>query len=329
MKVIDLAQRTPEWHRWRKSGVTASDACVLMGSPYKTPWKLWCEKRGLLLEEDLSANPHVQRGIREEPIARRRYEERHGELLLPVCAESRELPILRASFDGVTNDGRPVEIKAPTEKGFREALRLGMDSELYLRYLAQVQTQIYVAEADGGVLSLTYQDEFLDIPVFRNEEMIQALVEKAKGFWDLVESGKEPPLDPERDAFKPKGMEERQWLNLAEEYRRFCDKRQALTSELKSLEGPIAKVEERLLDLMGDFLVADAGGLRVSRFLQQGSIDYKAALKALQPELDEEELSAYRRKPNERVRWTLRKEEEQPAPAREALPEVAFASTWF
>ena len=169
MNVVNLAQRSPEWHQWRKSGVTASDACILLGSPYKTPWRLWSEKRGLLLEADLSSNPHVRRGVRMEPIARQRYEERHGELLLPVCAESSEIPILRASFDGLTDEGRPVEIKAPSERGFKDAVRLGMESELYQRYYAQVQTQIYVAEADSGVLSLVHEDSFLDLPVFRND----------------------------------------------------------------------------------------------------------------------------------------------------------------
>lgn len=56
MKVIDLVQRSLEWHQWRKSGVTASESPILMGSPYKTPWRLWAEKRGLILEADLSGN---------------------------------------------------------------------------------------------------------------------------------------------------------------------------------------------------------------------------------------------------------------------------------
>lgn len=329
MKVIDLAQRTPEWHRWRKSGVTASDACVLMGSPYKTPWRLWCEKRGLVLEDDLSSNPHVQRGIRDEPIARRRYEERHGELLLPLCAESSDLPILRASFDGLTNDGRPVEIKAPYEKGFVDALKMGTQSALFQRYYAQVQAQIFVAEADGGVLSMICGEDHLDLPVPRDDVIINDIVERAKVFWNSIETGKEPSLDPERDIFQPKGDEERQWIQLANEYRRFECRKLALSNELKSLEGPIAKVEERLLDLMGDFLVADAAGLRVSRYLQQGSIDYKSALQALLPELIEDSLVAYRRKPSERVRWTLKSQEEIAPPVRNTLPEVAFASTWF
>lgn len=327
MNVIDLAQRTPEWHRWRKSGVTASDACVLVGSPFKTPWRLWAEKRGLILEDDLSANPHVQRGIREEPIARKRYEARHGDMLLPVCAESNEVPILRASFDGLTNEGRPVEIKAPSEKGFRDAMSNGVRSELYHRYYAQVQTQIYVADTDGGVLSLTFGEDYLDLPVPRDDALIAEIVDRAQGFWRHVETGEEPPLDPDRDTFQPKGDVARQWLNLADDYRCFEMKKAELSQALKALEGPTAKVEERLLNLMGDFLIADAGGLRVSRFIQQGSIDYKAALKALQPDIRDDLLNEYRRKPTERVRWTLKKPVEPIEHTLVPLPEVTIVST--
>ena len=329
MNVIDLAQRSPAWHQWRKAGVTASDACVLMGSPYKTPWRLWAEKRGLLIEPDISGNPNVQRGIREEPIARRRYEERHGDLLLPVCAESSENPILRASFDGVTNEGRPVEIKAPSEKGFREAVRLGMESELYQRYHAQVQTQIYVAEADGGVLSLTFGDAYLDLPVFRNEALIRDIVHQAEDFWERVTTGKEPPLDPERDAFTPKGKDASLWESLSAEYRKLETRKLSLQREIKSLEGPLSKVEERLLDLMGDFCIADTDGLRISRYLQQGSIDYKAAISALIPDLLDDALEGFRRSPSERVRWTLKNQEMKSASTRPPLAEVAFSSLWF
>lgn len=326
MNVVDLAQRTPAWHAWRKSGVTASDACVLMGSPFKTPWKLWAEKRGLLLEDDLSGNPHVQRGIREEPIARKRYEERHGELLLPVCAESSELPIIRASFDGIRDDGQPVEIKAPSEKGFLEAVQLGTESILYRRYYTQVQTQIFVADAEGGILSLISGDDFLDLPVPRDDALIERIVEQAIWFWACVDKGEEPPLDAERDTFQPKGDVARQWLNLADDYRRFETKKADLAQQLKALEGPIAKVEERLLDLMGDFFIADAGGLRVSRFIQQGSIDYKAALKAFQPDIRDDRLNTYRRKPSERVRWTLKTRDESFDHVMAPLPDVTVVS---
>jgi putative phage-type endonuclease len=145
-----------------------------LGSPYKTPWRLWAEKRGLVLPEDLSGNPHMQRGIREEPLARRRFEDRHGVMLLPICAESSIEPILRASFDGLTDDGRPVELKAPTEDNFREAVAREGESMLYRRYYPQVQAQIFVAEADQGVLSLHHGEDVLDLQVSRDGSVHRA-----------------------------------------------------------------------------------------------------------------------------------------------------------
>ena len=47
MNIVELDQRSDNWHRWRTNGVGASDICVLMGSsPYKSPYQLWEEKRG-------------------------------------------------------------------------------------------------------------------------------------------------------------------------------------------------------------------------------------------------------------------------------------------
>ena len=121
MKTIDVIQRTPEWERWRAQGVTASEAAIVLGrSPYKTPWRLWAERTGLARAADLSANPHVQRGNALEDAARRAFEERHDTLLLPLCGESEEHPVLRASFDGIADDGAPVELKVPAERTFAE-----------------------------------------------------------------------------------------------------------------------------------------------------------------------------------------------------------------
>lgn len=332
MKIVDLKQRTPEWYAWRRAGVTASDATVLLGSPYKTPWRLWAEKTGRLLEQDLSGNPNVQRGIREEPEARRRYEARHDVLLLPVCAESTEEPIVRASFDGLTDGGRPVEIKAPTEAYFRDAVENGTDSELYRRYYAQVQAQIYIAEADLGYLVLQCGEAFLDIEVPRDDAYIARLVEEARKFWELVRTGKEPPLDPDRDMYVPRGAEEETWFRLAAEYRRLDEKREAYAAEAEAIGKKLDALKAQFLQMMGEFMLAESAGVRISRYLQNGSIDYKTALKEICPNLTESELERYRREPSERVRITVRKEEDRRTVVPfnpEALKEAAGADVWF
>ena len=90
MKIVAFDQRTDEWLAWRKLGVTASEAAIIMNeSPYMTPWRLWAEKVGLAEPDDLSKNPFVQYGIEHEDVARREFEDRHpGEVALPICAES-------------------------------------------------------------------------------------------------------------------------------------------------------------------------------------------------------------------------------------------------
>jgi hypothetical protein len=57
---------------------------------------------------------------------------------------------------------------------------------------------------------------------------------------------------------------------------------------------------------MGEFLLAEAAGLKITRTRSSGAIDYKAALAALLPDVDAAVLEAFRRPASERVRTTLR-----------------------
>jgi putative phage-type endonuclease len=140
MRIINIAQRTDEWHDWRKQGITGTDAAVLLGlHDKKTPWRIWAEKLGKVPPEDLSGNPNVQRGIALEPIAREAIEQKHDLLLLPVCGEHEEHAILRASFDGIDDNGRPVEIKCPGDKVWASINKGGDESLEYRRYVVRCQ----------------------------------------------------------------------------------------------------------------------------------------------------------------------------------------------
>ena len=68
MNVVDVSQRSAAWRHWRSHGVSASEAAIVMNrSPYKTPWRLWAEKIGLVLEASLDNNPLIRAGIQQEP----------------------------------------------------------------------------------------------------------------------------------------------------------------------------------------------------------------------------------------------------------------------
>ena len=332
MKIVDVSQGSPEWHAWRKAGVTASDAVVLIGSPYKTPHRLWAEKTGRVNEPDLSGNPHVQRGLREEPLARRSFEDRHGVLLLPVCAESTAEPILRASLDGLTDAGVPVELKAPGPLRFADAVANREQSALYRLYHAQVQTQIFVAGAEKAWISLYHDGQALDLEVPRDDECIARIVERAREFWAHVERGTEPPLDPERDLYVPSGPDLEAWKRLAAEYRQLDEKLAVYGAEIEALKKRQARMEKELLGLMGDFPLAECSGLRIARSLAKGAIDYRAAVQALLPAVAPEDLERFRRPPSERVRITVRadadRRTEVPFEA-DALKALAGPDNWF
>jgi putative phage-type endonuclease len=334
MKIVDIPQRTPEWHQWRNTGVSASEADIVLGfSPYKTRYRLYAEKKGLILPDNFDRNPHVRRGIRLEPVARRAFEGRHNTMLLPVCAESDGYPFIRASFDGIDDNGIPVEIKAPTEKNFRDAQssedqeaflseedfrdvqQNRTESKLYKRYYFQIQQQILVANSDRAWLSLYLNErEYLDIPIPRDDAIINTIIFEARKFWECLKTNMPPERDPDRDIFIPSGLQLDQWNALASSYHHAEEMILDYKSKIKALEQEQSHVESSFLQLMGDFAHAESAGLRVSRYLQQGSIDYRAALKSLVPDHDPALLEQFRKAPTERSRFTLKEEDKASVP---------------
>ena len=88
MKVVDVSQRSDAWRVWRSQGIGASEAAILMGrSPYKTPWRWWAEKTGLVLEPSQDNNPLIRVGIQQEPAALQHFEDKHS--VLPASPKVR------------------------------------------------------------------------------------------------------------------------------------------------------------------------------------------------------------------------------------------------
>ncbi|MBK5968811.1 MULTISPECIES: YqaJ viral recombinase family nuclease [Thiorhodovibrio] len=344
MKTIDLAQRTPEWHQWRAQGITASESAIILGrSPYKTPWRLWAERTGLAKTADLSKNPLVQRGNRLEDAARQWFEQRYDTLVLPVCGESEEEPLLRASFDGITDAGEPVELKVPSERTLRDVAEHGRAASAFRLYEPQVQHQLYVAGADKGYLVFYQEDnDPIVFEITRDPALITSIVTQGKAFWRALVEEREPEKDPQRDLFIPKGPQADDWAVLAGRYRALQQEAKTVEAELKRKKAALDDIQTTLVAMMGQTLIAESAGLRVTRFCAKGSVDYPALLQARLPELGRDAIEAFRRQPSERVRVTV---QEPPAttviplkpkanrePAHQATDDHGFAvatSFWF
>lgn len=313
MKVVNLSQRSPEWLNWRSQGVTASEAAVIVGrSPYKTIWRLWAEKTGLCEPDDLSNNPFVQRGMALEDDARQGFEQRHNTLLLPICAESERHAALRCSFDGINDDGEPVELKVPAQGTWDDIATQGAEAKAYQLYWVQVQFQILVANARRGWLVFDPQRAgvpALEFEIQRDAAFLEGtLIPNCLAFHEAVQKKKEPTPDPTRDLFVPVDDERSQWMVLAQQYREVAAIANTLDDEQKAMKALMANAQTGLVGLMGEFLLAEQDGVRIARYRQQGSVDYPSVLAEIAPDLDPAMLDAHRRGAAERVKVTVKAE---------------------
>ena len=144
-----MQQNTDQWLEWRRKGLGASDACIIMNkSPWKTPFQLWEEKLGL--GEKFEGNFATEFGHRMEPKIRADFELRYGFEAPPVLAVHEEYKFLKASLDGYNDKLNVVlEIKAPgrvdhatAKSGSRSSLR----AEKLVGMLAQIYGKFSLAE---------------------------------------------------------------------------------------------------------------------------------------------------------------------------------------
>jgi putative phage-type endonuclease len=156
----DVLPNTPEWLRWRRTGVGGSDVPILLGvSSYAdaSVYNLAVEKLGLVeIPETMDEMPYaMRRGIYLEPKARRILEESVKAPIYSVCGEREDFPHHKASLDGlwsVRRSTRIAEFKALKHEIHLQFERVSdghaEPSSLPVGLLVQCQWQLYVSGAE-------------------------------------------------------------------------------------------------------------------------------------------------------------------------------------
>ncbi|HHG4593423.1 TPA: lambda-exonuclease family protein [Pseudomonas aeruginosa] len=347
MKVVDLAQRSPEWQEWRREGVSATSCAVIVGeNPDKTPLELWKELVGIVTPPDLSVIPQVRQGVQREPMALQAFEEKYGQLGLPICGESKEYPFMRASFDGLLANGAPVEIKNLSDSNHLAVLRLKEKSPAYLLYRWQVWHQLIVSGAREGYLWFwSPKHEPCCLPVSLDEVTRKRIIAAEMQFWELVETGCPPAADPKRDFIPLDQLDLDAWRSLAKPRRELEQQIAKLKAELKALTNQAKEQDASFRPLMGMFRRAEALGVRVTSYEMAGSVDWEGVAKELSDSIPEEVLDrhrtggavAYRHTVNPNYDEATAQPEPKPrirrlaqAEQQEAIePSSAFGTFWF
>lgn len=307
MKVIDVRQRSPEWHAWRVKGISATSASVIVGeNPEKTQWRLWCELSGKITPADLSMIPQVRLAIMLESHALAWFEREHGVVALPVCGESLEYPVIRASFDGLLECMTPVEVKVLSDGNFADVQELQTESYHYKLYWWQVQHQMYVSGGKKGYL-VFYHTRITPIvfEILRDDSAIQKMVFAELDFWAAVQNGTEPKKCLLRDFFSPEGAAAGEWYSAAATMRSLEAEKLDLKARMAQIELEQEGCKTTFLSLMGDHLLADCEGVRVTRYMQSGRVSWKDIVMKLDPKFSEAKYPTHCGKAAERVKVTI------------------------
>lgn len=306
MRFVQLKQRTDEWKRWRKEGITATDTPVIMGvSAFKTEYRLWCEKIGRMQEPDLSAIPAVRYGVENESRALSMFASQTNDILSTGCAEHDRYPIFRASFDGINSKGEPVEIKCPSKDVLSDVRQRGRDSDAYRMYVWQVMHQIFVAESRKGWLVFLDGNSLLIFGIDRDEAMIAKIKSKGLEFFERVITQQEPERDPQRDFYLPQTEEEvERWVESANAWNRLEACIAEHKAEIERLKSSQETFKKALLEQMGQFDAADYAGVAITRSYARGVVNLSKVLALMEQKgqkPSEAELNACRQPSSERI----------------------------
>ena len=173
-------QRSDEWLALRGTMLTASDLASAIGdNPYEKPSDLLLKKCGAVKWGGNAATAH---GTLLEPIARDLYDARYGR-------KSHEIGLVQhpvhkwlgGSPDGVTEDGRLIEIKCPLTRKITPAVPK--------YYLPQIQLLLEVLDLEACDF-IQYRpgppEEFEVTEVIRDRAWFARILPIAKAFWDQV-----------------------------------------------------------------------------------------------------------------------------------------------
>lgn len=175
----------------RRKGIGGSDVAAILGlSPWKTPYRVYQEKRKEI--DDWKGNAQTDWGTRMEPVLRQWYSDTTGRVVrVPdKIIKSNKYPFMLASLDGFTDDKRVVEIKTARhgkdwgEPGTNEIPDYyAVQCHHYMIVTGYEVTDMPVSIAGGS-------PALYEVPA--DKEIAEMIIEACASFWQRVVDGNPP-----------------------------------------------------------------------------------------------------------------------------------------
>lgn len=285
MKIIEiLDQNTPQWLKWRKSKIGASDAPIILNvSPWTSPLQLWERKLDIAPEQKESSA--MSRGKALEEEARMSFMELTQIAVEPKIVEHEKYSWMIASLDGLSWSKKyAVEIKCPGREDHLSALA----GVVPPKYIPQLQHQLAVTSLDM-IYYYSYDGRNnACIEVQRDQEYIDKLIAEELKFYKCMVTCTPPELS-ERDY---NIRNDQEWLHVTRYWK-------LAQQDLKTAQEELDRCRDNLIRI-SQSKNSKGAGVKVQKIMRNGAIDYSQI-----KELEGIDLDLYRKPASESWRITL------------------------
>ena len=190
--VSTLDMDKDEWLRYRKHGITGTDAGAITGmNPYVSAFKIYQDKVSNDIED--IDNESMRQGRDLEAYVAQRFCEQTGKKVRKANAmfQNEEYPFMLGNFDRLVV-GESAGLECKTASAY--SADKWKDGKIPLHYQMQVQHYLAVSGFDRWyVAALILGREFIVHCIERDEELIRNLIIIEKRFWEEHVLAKIPP----------------------------------------------------------------------------------------------------------------------------------------
>lgn len=257
-----------DWLRYRKCGITGTDAGAILGvNPYRSAFQVYHDKISDTIED--IDNEAMRQGRDLEDYVAQRFSEETGLKARRANAiyQSEEHPLLLADFDRLIV-GQKAGLECKTVSPF--SADKWANGKIPAHYLAQVDHYLVVSGFDCWyVAALILGKELIIHKIVTDKQVLADLIDKEELFWTRYVVPQIPPA--------PNGSEgDTQQINQLYEVdnrdknadltslRGLLDKRQELSSQIEQLEKEKTAIEQQVKLEMQDAAYGTAPGYKVS-----------------------------------------------------------------
>lgn len=274
-----------EWLDWRRAGLGASDAPIIMEvSPWTSKYQLWEDK---VLGKGRADNANMKFGRDTEDEAREAFQIYADIEVFPCRKLLENNEWLRCTLDGLDPDKKVmVEIKCANEKDHFTA----STNKVPKHYYPQCQHQMLVVGLDEMYYWSYYKGQGVPVKVKRDEDYIKDLFEKSKDFWFNNVLLRKPPFLSELDHLDMEN--DKSWEMLCRRYENICEDIRVLEEEKTNTKRDIVEHCKEMN--------AKGKGYRLMKCTKKGSVDLERLLND-HPDID---IEMYKK--NSFTYWDIR-----------------------